>query len=70
MRTYKVGDKVKIKSEEWFEEEGRSTAMVYSMKKFCGQEVTISEEYEDGIYHLGEDEEQWFWNENMFEENE
>lgn len=76
---YKVGDKVKVHSKEWFRtncsknyigvfvhEDGNNT-FVSGMEKFCEQEVTIKQTVLDD-YNILEDEGQWYWEDWMFED--
>lgn len=76
---YKVGDKVRVHSKEWFRtncsknyigvfvhEDGNNT-FVSGMEKFCEQEVTIKQTVLDN-YNILEDEGQWYWEDWMFED--
>jgi len=80
---YKVGDKVKVHTKEWFEtncrknflgafehEDGNNT-FVSDMIKFCGQEITIKQVDFDNYnynYNILEDDGQWYWQDWMFED--
>lgn len=73
---YKVGDKVLIKSADWYyknrDEEDivhcGSAGFVPSMTTFCGQIVTISSVYPlPGIYHIKEDGGIYNWTDEMIE---
>lgn len=72
---YKIGDKVKIRSLEWYnankDENGLvskdSEPFVFGMIKYCGKEAIIEGiEYDD--YLLDIDNNNWFWEDYMFEE--
>lgn len=74
---YKVGDKVRVKSKEWFEEMKKESSLVIinglsfleEMAKFCGKEAIIT--YccnEDGTYRLDIDNLYWF-NDGMLEDS-
>ena len=74
---YKVGDKVKIKSLDWYNKNkdedgevcvyGDSYAIfIQVMTKFCGQTVTISEVVDD-LYGILEDGGDYSWADYMIE---
>ena len=74
----KVGDKVKIKSREWYEKwkdsEG-DVQVLYSfieaMAKHCGRVLTVKEvsfDSRDWLFKLEEDEKEMNWSLEMFEE--
>ena len=74
---YKPGDKVRIKSLEWYNENkdedgefcvyGDSYAIfIQVMSKFCGQTVTISEVVDD-LYGILEDDGDYSWADYMIE---
>lgn len=73
---YKVGDKVRIKSKEWYEEnknkEGRVNVpfdFVSNMAKNCGMIAEIKVANENcGFYKIDLDEEARVWSDEMFEE--
>ena len=74
---YKVGDKVLIKSADWYyknrDEEDivhcGNAGFVPSMTTFCGQIVTISSVYPlPGICHIKEDNGIYNWTDEMIEE--
>ena len=72
---YKVGDKVKVKSLEWFEKncdlDFLNKELRYFSKKrsyYCGKIVTIDYSYNDGDYTIKEDKETFFWQKWMFED--
>lgn len=75
---HKVGDKVRIKSLEWYEknknEDGivitESLCYVPEMAKYCGKEATVVEEVVvelPSYYRLDIDNQQWRWTDEMFE---
>ena len=76
---YKVGDKVRVHTKEWFRTncskncigaftyEDTCYAVVEGMAKFCGQEITINRELL-GSYNILEDGGQWYWEDWMFED--
>ena len=77
---YKVGDKVRVKSLDWYntnkDEEGnvnliQSTDSRYnfieSMSCFCGKIVTISGSSFQGYYDMIEDNGEYFWTDDMLE---
>ena len=77
---YKVGDKVRVKSLDWYNEckneygavpfrvKGHSYPVFLSrlMSNLCGQLVTIDEVLKDG-YYIKEDNNNAFWIDDMFE---
>lgn len=72
---YKVGDKVKIKSLDWWYinnvEKSISCgnyAFIRDMKDYCGKIVTIKVVNENkGYYQIFEDDKYWYWNDEMIE---
>ena len=76
---YKVGDRVKVHTIEWFRTncskdcfgafkyEDGDNAFVSSMVEFCGQELTIKQVFM-GSYKIFEDCGQWHWEDWMFED--
>jgi hypothetical protein len=77
MAKYKVGDKVIVRRDlvvgQVYEMETGTYTDTFEapMRKFAGQEVTISEVIEkDSIswYHLKEDVDYWAWVDEMFED--
>lgn len=67
MSKYKVGDKVRIKSIEWYNQNKDSHGLVlnrdkdknvfcYNMQRHCGEELTIRHISENGIYVLTDNE--------------
>lgn len=72
---FKVGDKVKIKSLDWYNENKAEDGRVYCdsyaifiqiMSNFCGQTVTISEVVDD-VYGILEDDGEYSWADYMIE---
>lgn len=75
---YSPGDKVVIKSIDWYNENKdelghvklQDETFVSDMAQYCGCEMTISEvsEYPNVYgYYLEEDKEHWGWTADMFE---
>lgn len=77
---YKVGDKVRVRQwDDMAKEYGFINSVkrdidipgctfVNSMKKFCGSVVTISNIVSDNsIYLIKEDDQNWYWTDDMFE---
>ena len=74
---YKVGDKVRIKSLEWYNERKNGlghvahddfyNTFVSSMIAYCGMEANITE-VEGSHYILDVDNGDWWWQDFMFEE--
>ena len=70
---YKIGDKVRVKSLDWYNENKNQTGQVQclgeifleEMSKFCGKLVTIHSIAKHG-YHINEDD--YIWTDDMFEE--
>ena len=70
----KVGDKVKIKSLEWYNKNNNDQGTIYyasssfnkDMSEYCGKETTILE-LEDEYYKLAIDNKEWYWESWMFE---
>lgn len=68
---YKVGDRVRIKSIDWYNENKNRfgeiccsiTVFVSTMKKYCGQIMTISQ-VENQYYKMKEDT-NWKWTDEM-----
>ena len=70
----KVGDRVKIKSWEWYEKwkDGRGYVNVPehftpTMSEFCGKVLTV-EESQHGLFRMKEDKSKWYFSPEMFEE--
>lgn len=74
---YNVGDKVKIKSLEWYKANKDKNGAVYcgdipfvrSMSKYCGKVLTIDRVFNFNIatYEMLEDPDGFDWNEEMIE---
>ena len=74
---YKVGDKVKIKSREWYKANKDKYGTVYcgdvlfieSMSKYCGKVLTIDRvfNFNTATYEMLEDPDEFGWNEEMIE---
>ena len=70
---YKVGDKVKIKSLEWYNQNSEDNAVIKNgagftdaMVIYCGRTTTITGIYHDS-YDLDIDDGDWYWYDWMFE---
>lgn len=64
---YKVGDKVRVRSDLEESETYGDQTFVKQMEKYKGKLVTISEEH-PGFYYIKEDkDENWCWTDEMFE---
>ena len=72
---YKIGDQVKIKSLDWYNENKDEDGDVFcgeydfvdNMTKFCGKVVTIQDCYEHDCYTIKEDNEGFVFTGEMFE---
>ena len=73
---YKVGDKVKVKSHEWYEENANyisevecgNTVFIPYMESYCGSIVTISQTFNHiKCYAIEEDNGVHYWSDEMFE---
>lgn len=72
---YKVGDKVKIKSLDWYNANKNKYwnvsvyyTFVKQMSPFCGKTAIIREK-RDRVYKIDLDKGEWNWTDEMFEEN-
>lgn len=73
---YKVGDKVRIKSLEWYNANKNKSGIVVtynntftkSMSAYCGEVLTIVSVKDDFYYTLQEDSGFWKWTKEMFDE--
>lgn len=75
---FKIGDKVKVKSVDWYNKnkgvfgdvELKTQVFLKDMSVFCGDTVTISgyvtNPYVE-MYFIREDPEKWCWSPEMFE---
>lgn len=72
---YKVGDKVKIKSLEWYNQNKDAFGFIFcnhicfdeKMTEFCGKTVTIAAQRNENHYFIMEDNCLSFWSEDMIE---
>ena len=72
---YKVGDKVKIKSLDWYNQNKDAFGFIFcnhicfdeKMTEFCGKTVTITAQRNEKHYFIMEDNCLSFWTEDMFE---
>lgn len=73
---YKVGDKVRVKSLDWYNENKNAKGIIYkkaqsfvsTMAELCGEIVTISG-FDSYFYKIEEDKNEYCWDDWMFEEN-
>lgn len=73
---YKVGDKVRIKSKEWYEKNKNAsgdilcggTFFVEDMERYCGETATITSI--DKTYNINIDDNEFNWTDEMFEDDE
>ena len=75
---YKIGDKVKVKSHEWYEDNANylseiecgNTVFIPDMKCYCGTTVTIMKRFSHiKCYSIEEDNGVHYWSDEMFEDN-
>lgn len=64
---YKVGDKVKIRTDLRTDTKYGTTQVVDEMCTLCGQVVTIKEIYAKDQSYFIEEDNGWFWTDEMFE---
>jgi len=72
---YKLGDKVKIKSLEWYNENKDDAGFIFcnyicfdeKMTEFCGKTVTIAAQRNEKYYFIMEDNCLSFWTDEMIE---
>ena len=76
---YKEGDKVLIKSIDWYNEnkdnngeidfkiDALHSIFIEAMSQFCGQILTIVSASKEGTYHMKEDDEWFYWGDEMIE---
>ena len=73
---YKVGDKVRVRDWDDMEKEfgidGEDISIpycyfTYDMKEYCNSVVTISTVKDNGKYRIAEDNDSWYWTDEMFE---
>lgn len=72
MTKFKVGDKVRVKSLDWYRNEYRNEedvklSFVFKMSEFCGKVVTI-EIVANDLYYIEEDDDKFSWQDYMFED--
>ena len=76
---YKVGDKVKVKSLEWYNskkeyEDGFFVGRVRfdkDMSNYCGKTAVITKANENSLYYkIDIDRGSWFWYDWMFEDEQ
>lgn len=72
---YKVGDKVRIKSKEWYDANkgsdgavSPSTNFLKSMVIFCGKEAVVTDIF-DNCYSLNIDDGDYSWDDEMLEDS-
>jgi hypothetical protein len=78
MGILKEGDKVRIKSLEWYRDncnggsgvETEGNTFVSDMKEYCGREAIITSYFSDTHFHINIDGENWGWTIGMVEEDE
>lgn len=70
---YKIGDKVVVKSLDWYNshKDGNGNVnvpqcFVNSMSKYCGKVMTICRVYEGSSYRVEEDNGSYAWSDEMF----
>lgn len=67
---YKVGDKVQIKSINWYYDNiTNCIGFTESMKQYCGKIAIITKIRFNNSYNLDIDDNLFFWNDEMFEKN-
>lgn len=74
MKNLKVGDRVKVKSLEWYNSNKNKRGeivkddiiLVKEMSAYCGKEVEIEKIYSNGIVVLKSND--WYWSDWMFED--
>lgn len=76
---YKEGDKILIKSIDWYNENKNNigeidfeidalhSIFIKEMSQFCGQILTIVSASKEGTYHMKEDDEWFCWGDEMIE---
>lgn len=76
MAKYKVGDKVRVKSKEWYDENKSKSGTVYTdgepfvddMAVYCGAIASIVSLDNENDYYIDIDNGAWIWNEDVFED--
>lgn len=76
---YKIGDKVRVKSLEWYNENKRgpfgdvwnvSRIFTQEMSKYCGKILTIESVSEDFKDYQVKETDKYFWTDDMFEDDD
>ena len=77
---YKVGDKVRIKSKEWFDAQVKNESedilcpdnwyFTIEMSEYCRKCATIVRKKYEGYYDIDIDDGVWCWTDEMFEDEE
>lgn len=70
---HKLGDRVKIRSDLNVDTRYDGVPFREEMQKFCGQYVTINTVFydeDDMSYYIEEDEDSYYWTDEMFENGE
>ena len=72
---YKVGDRVKVKSLDWYSKNSKNSAVVQNgvsftdaMLKYCGKTAVVVGIYYDS-YDIDIDNKEWYWYDWMFEDD-
>jgi hypothetical protein len=71
---YKIGDKVRIKSSDWYNKNkddpkfiSIGSGFLKEMSKWCGKIVTIDRRLSTNRYSVKEDKHRWLWCKEFFE---
>lgn len=75
---HKIGDKVKIKSKEWYDKNKdyygdvlcQDTYLSPTMANYCGKMATITRIETNNLYRIDIDNGEYWWNNGMFEDDE
>lgn len=73
---YKIGDVVTVRSdlsddECYYMDDGVTwNGVAFDMVGYAGEVVTISEYAGNGQYRIAEDDGEWYWTDEMFEDNQ
>jgi hypothetical protein len=75
MGILKEGDKVRVKSLEWYrdnrdingEVKTEGNTFIEEMKEYCGKEAIITDYFSDILFHIDIDDENWGWTIGMVE---
>lgn len=76
MAKFKVGDKVRVKSKKWYDENKSKSGTVYTdgepfvddMAVYCGAIASIVSLDNENDYYIDIDNGAWIWNEDVFED--